>query len=731
MIQGKRGLAAILCAALLAGVCGCGKQDVGMDNLAEPVKGRYVESREALPQELDDWTIKQVFAANDQLHLLAAKQDGDKMILREWAKEEEGFMDVTQDWLVSLNLICEDWAEVQLLQEESGIQYLFARYTTEGNYTGHLWRGEEGIAKEITPEKWTVPDEQWGSYEYIMGVEALNNGTLVTYSYQSMDILQGEDGSLLESEPLTTYYGDRLTGDGENVYLCLMDETGSLSVAGIEKWKDGKGKNVETISFPKNAGGTFLSALQGGTLIAAGSEGIYRYQPELADWEKLLDGMETDFGLTGCWCVGMTALADGKIYALFREDSGGAKLNKYEYDPEAVIEVKETLKLYTVHDSYLLNQAAAMYHRMHPEVMISIQYTYPRYYYDEPDYNAVYQELNTMLMGDEAPDILVMDHLNMDSYAEKGLLEDINDVVGPLEQSGALLSNITGSYVQEDGSRYIVPLQFGFYIVAGRDISVENMESLENLADFLIMQDYSYLGNQTVSELVDKFYPYFCSEIAQNKQLNREALGQTLEYLKAIADNSGMVSARGKDERDFNMWDLPDQAKLAFEEADGFKGCMFPIAIVDYIKGEFTAFENSFIPSVQVGICAKSQYTETAKDFLRFALSEEIQDTDYYSGFAVNLASLEKQSTQDRSEAEAETAIMVDGGYEVFQIKSYSQETAEKLLALCKTLYHPIKEDSKIREVLIEALEGYLNGNQTKEETIQQIEGGLKMYLAE
>ena len=92
---------------------------------------------------------------------------------------------------------------------------------------------------------------------------------------------------------------------------------------------------------------------------------------------------------------------------------------------------------------------------------------------------------------------------------------------------------------------------------------------------------------------------------------------------------------------------------------------------------------------------------------------------------------MEKQSTQDRSEAEAETAIMVDGGYEVFQIKSYSQETAEKLLALCKTLHHPIKEDSKIREVLIDALEGYLNGNQTKEETIQQIEGGLKMYLAE
>lgn len=274
-------------------------------------------------------------------------------------------------------------------------------------------------------------------------------------------------------------------------------------------------------------------------------------------------------------------------------------------------------------------------------------------------------------------------------------------------------------------------MQFGFQIAAGRDISANQMASMESMAEFLAKQDSSYLGDQTVSELVDKFYPYFCGEIVNNKQLNQEVLGQKLEYLKIIADNSGLVSARGKDERCFNMWDLPDQGKLAFELADGFKGCLFPIAIVDYIKGEFTAFESSFIPFLQIGISAKSQYTDTAKDFLQFALSEEIQDTDYYSGFAINGISLEKQSRQDRSEAEAETAILVDGGYEAFQIKNYSQETAEKLLELCKTLNKPVKEDSKIREVLIQALEGYLNGNQSKEEAIQQIEGGLKMYLAE
>ena len=40
-------------------------------------------------------------------------------------------------------------------------------------------------------------------------------------------------------------------------------------------------------------------------------------------------------------------------------------------------------------------------------------------------------------------------------------------------------------------------------------------------------------------------------------------------------------------------------------------------------------------------------------------------------------------------------------------------------------------EDAKIREVLTEALGAYLEGSQTNEATVQRIEDGLKMYLAE
>lgn len=66
-----------------------------------------------------------------------------------------------------------------------------------------------------------------------------------------------------------------------------------------------------------------------------------------------------------------------------------------------------------------------------------------------------------------------------------------------------------------------------------------------------------------------------------------------------------------------------------------------------------------------------------------------------------------------------------------FTIKDFPPETAQKLVEICKGLNRPAGEDDKIREVLIEALEGYFNGGQSRESTLQKVEDGLKMYLAE
>lgn len=764
----KKGMAMLLVLTLLLGVLGGCGQDAGEGgasggNVQNPgegsvsdaaggtaqTKGRYVESRETLPEELAGWTVSQTYVAEGKLRLLAYEQKGETTVLREWEKGEDGFTDVTQGWLSSLELNCGEWFELQMMQAQGGIQYLYAGYIEEeeGAFKGHLWKGQGDAAEEITPQKWTVPNEEFGGYDMITGMAALDNGTLAAVSYSSVDILSGEDGSVIESAP-AAYYDGRPMTDGEYLYLCASEGNGGQ----IEKWKEGKSEAVETLPYPSanssmmggeggesteinvgGAGSLALAALEDGTVVAGGESGIFRLPGGdiQGQWELLVEGIETDFAMTECYCMGLAALEDGSIYALFQED-GETRLNRYVYDPDAVSEVTQVLKLYTVYENSLLKQAATKYHKAHPEVRIDITYAYPMYSYETPDYNAVYQDLNTRLMGDDAPDIVVMDHLNMDSYAEKGLLEDLENVVRPLEESGELLSNITGAYVREDGKRYAVPLQFGFQMALGRDISAQDMGSIESLAKFLSGTGESYMEPHTVAELVDEFYPYFCDEIVSHKQLDKEALGKYLDYLKVIGDNCGIIASRSENEVAMGMWELGGKTKLAFEEVTGFSNAMMPISMVDYIKGDFTAFEGRFHPSMQTGLCTKSAYLDTARDFLEFALSEEIQYSDYYNGFPVNGKSLEKQAAKDRSNMTAATMISTgDGGYIDFESKAYPKETADKLVAICGTLDKPVKEDAKIREVLIENIGDFLTGAKSKEEVVQKVEDGLKMYLAE
>ncbi len=77
---------------------------------------------------------------------------------------------------------------------------------------------------------------------------------------------------------------------------------------------------------------------------------------------------------------------------------------------------------------------------------------------------------------------MVMDHLKLDTYASKGLLLDLQEVLQPMEEDGTLLSNITTAYKEADGTRYAVPLQFGLLLAVGRDVQPEEMSSMDAIA---------------------------------------------------------------------------------------------------------------------------------------------------------------------------------------------------------------------------------------------------------
>ena len=140
-----RRMAILAWVAMLAGVLsGCGKKDTGGSVTTEQQKGRFVEIREELPQELEAWKPQQIFSVDGKIHLLASKNEDDKTVFSEWGLEESGFTDMTQSWLTSLELPCGEGMNFTLAQGGNGTQYLLATYGVEGedSYSSHLWKGE-------------------------------------------------------------------------------------------------------------------------------------------------------------------------------------------------------------------------------------------------------------------------------------------------------------------------------------------------------------------------------------------------------------------------------------------------------------------------------------------------------------------------------------------------------------------------------------------------------------
>lgn len=745
----QKGIALATCMAIVMGLLtGCGKKN-DLQIAASPdevQKGRYVETELSLPEEWKDKNISQIFRSGDELHFLVAGGSEGQTTLEEWKLGEgDTLTEVTKDWLKALpeGKDLENSDSFTLLQDAEGNQYLYGNcYRDEESSSAHLWKEVDGNALDITPQKWLEPMDMDGYrfYDTPQYVTLTEDGLLVGLSYFSLDVVLAQDGSLVSSQESDSLTDSGSLSDnnwvsavGDTLYLAQADEQGNVNGL-LQMQLDGSNgaKSKGEIPFSQDSySSAYFSVLEDGTVYAADADGFFRCDVGDTNWQKLLQGIDTGFSLSDQWCRDIVALSDGSVYAWFGSESGD-KIMIYRYDPDAVIEVTEELTLYTVEESFFLQQAAVQYHKQHPEVLIHVDaaISMTDKYSGNADYQQIYQDLNTSLTSGNGPDLMVMDHLKLDTYASKGLLLDLQEILQPMEEDGTLLSNITTAYEEADGRRYAVPLQFGLLLAVGRDVHPEEMSSMDAIAKAVSGKTESYMGDRTCGELVEEFYPLIVDDILQNRQVNRDTLHPWLEDLKKIADNCGILPSR-KEGRAANIWDLGSDVRLVLQETDGFNEAMMPYAVADLLNANVVSMENAFYPKMVLGINSRSEHVETAKDFLRFALSEELQSVDTYEGFPVNAKALETQAAADRSKAEAYTTYDIDGSTAEFAIKAYSEETANHLMELCRAATLCLKEDTQIETSLTESLQAYLNGQAGVEEAMDAVEGSLKMYLAE
>jgi ABC-type Fe3+ transport system substrate-binding protein len=466
--------------------------------------------------------------------------------------------------------------------------------------------------------------------------------------------------------------------------------------------------------------------------------------------EQVVDGKLSTFGNPSSRLVSLTAGDDKTFLVLY----SGGELIRYNYD-DTVPTVPETeLRIYGLEENKTIRQAIAKYQRENPEVYVNFEIGISNE--DAVTTEEAVKVLNTEIIAGKGPDIILMDKLSVEYYAEKGVLLELSPVLEDRKEQ--LFTNISDTYKKED-KIYAVPARFSFSILAGRSSDVNQISDLATFAAAIQeIRAHEAVGNilgiYTEEELLD-LLSISCgpSWIKEDGTIDQEKLKEFFFYAKQIyeAEKLGITpdmdkAYRETEESNANQTeDIQDAVinALYLSAGDQRIACGYVSGIdMDYTvisslfhslheTGSIQSFQlqahNVYLPKTVVAINANTANVAKAREFIRLLLSEQIQSVDLSDGLPVNKASFEKllaDSTKNGEAAEDTGTLGMtgkNGDTILLELKKLSGKEAGQLRSLVENLGTPDLTDRILLDCVRTLGPSALNGKKNIDQVVLEI----------
>ncbi len=181
--------------------------------------------------------------------------------------------------------------------------------------------------------------------------------------------------------------------------------------------------------------------------------GLYRYIWNGSIIEQIADGQMLTLGNSQYSPIAMQVLGNGEFRVLFSRNH----MVEMYYDETIPAKPSKELTVYSLKENSRVRYAGQLFQKQNPDVLVI-------YETGMDSDNAVSKEealrnLNTRLLAGEGPDVLVLDDLDIEQYAEKGILKQLDDFFLPYKEEGTLYQNIVeGMRMTDTGKIYAAPL---------------------------------------------------------------------------------------------------------------------------------------------------------------------------------------------------------------------------------------------------------------------------------
>lgn len=706
----------LLTCLLLVTVSGCsGMKTEARNQKSEEIKtpmGRYVETRIPMPEKVESGEEVAVSMLENPEHKIEIMA-----VPRTFVQQTTKYCLEDQAW---------EREELDALEENELYSAIFA-YGPDGalyavQYALVDGRSEISDVRLVKLEKDYKPTEVEGILEKkqkdVISLQILGNNEAVVSTY--LNAYYWKDG-----KATTLFLGANPSYAQKDMLMGFPQQEDKAVIYDLKTGSIIKEIEVE--------GGTGPITGDGENWYLVNPLGIHRLALNGTTWETLVDGGMNSMSKPSC-SPETIIKQDDIFYVMYQGENGKREVAKYHYDSNVPTKPEKTLSVVTLEENEILQQAAVDFQKKNPNIQVEIQNM-------ETGEGAAtvtdqIKAINTELLAGKGPDIILLDQMPIDSYIEKGVLEDLSPYLEQLEAEGQLNQNIVESY-RTKGKLYTIPLRVGIPIYYGEDKAVKAALDMETLAAEAKKQKTALLGDGYSSRetLLKKLYGLHQDELFdENGAIKTEEFLNFLNQLKDITDSCNAVEYQEDSyidtEDTYGMTSsllyAEGLTKLAYGEINNMTDTIFPWKILEVYGGAYSFINGKYIPYGLVGLNQASTEKEIAGQFITYLFSEEIQEVNVNKGFSVN-----PKVIDGLVDYENDYLISVPVNGKEVEAQLMEKEEIKKFIGHFKELKSPINQDRIFEEMLIETTKEFLSGNKTAEDTLQILEDKTKAYLSE
>ena len=539
----------------------------------------------------------------------------------------------------------------------------------------------------------------------------------------------------------------------QDFYLLVEDETGTKQIRKYDLseqiWENMENEGLVQ-ALKKTTGYGCLAADPLAEMLYTEGEGIVKYCVEKDETTHAINGEVlnscidtinepiTGLAVQGENIVVCTAGKSGSesnLYFLQKEQTKKTEKDKTDTGKNTV------LKIYSLKENSMIRSSLAFFRREHTD--ISINYTVGYTGEDGFSVSDAIRKLNTEIMADEGPDIIVLDNLPVEEYISKGVLEPVTDIVN--EKKDEIFFNMIEGYNKES-EIFCVPTTFRIPVIIGNS-EVVSAESSKAVIDQMEQQESPVLTRQDFPYAA--MYMFVTSDMVEKDGMNEEKLTAYYNDLLRLKE-MGNVTDKIVGESDYSMNQTVDifpygesdvPSDIYFGEAKAGVG---QIAYADsYIKLNSARKQadirfdylnksggNYYIPTEVLGINSRSSYKDAAKEFLSLYLTEEVQNTNTM-GFSINRNSMRNSAAVTDSPQYYSTIYKNLEDTSGLDLYTLSTDEFNELLQFVELADTPVRVDAVVTETVMEQADKILYEGLDVQTAVKTVCDKINLYLKE